>query len=76
MKYMNYKTISKYNELDQTNVSKIKTFPLSELADWIKPYAIDQNKKNLNKIIYDEKKRHKIIKKAKNTSYNFRLQII
>ena len=76
MKYMNYKTISKYNELDQTNVSKIKTFPLSELADWIKPYAIDQNKKNLNRIIYDEKKRHKIIKKAKNTSYNFRLQII
>ena len=78
MQYMNYKTMYKYSELDKTDVSNIKTFPLSELASWIKPYAVDQKKKNLDKIINEEKRRLKLIKKKINISnkFKFKLQII
>ena len=78
MRYMNYKTINKYSEFDNTEVSNIKTFPTSELASWIKPYAIDQKKKNLNQIITEEKRRIKLIKKKLNISnkIKFKFQII
>ncbi len=78
MRYMNYKTINKYSEFDNTEVSNIKTFPTSELASWIKPYAIDQKKKNLNQIITEEKRRIKLIKKKMNISnkIKFKFQII
>ena len=65
MKYMNYNVINKFNKFDQIKISDIKIYPKSKLANWIKPYAIDQNKKKLSKIINDEKQRLRIIKNTK-----------
>ena len=78
MKYMNYKLVNNLSKISNMNASKLKTYPKSKLANWIKPYAIDQKKIDLKKIINDEKQRLKLIKNKKyiDSFAKLRFQII
>lgn len=78
MKYMNYKLVNNLSKVSNMSASKLKTYPKSKLANWIKPYAIDQKKIDLKKIINDEKQRLKLIKNKKyiDSFAKLRFQII